>query len=449
MMNRNMKNDIDARLSSITVSDTFADKILSNKITLSKKPKRCLAIAVTAILCITLSATVLAATLPSFRKLLSIVSPQISGNLQPIETFAESNGIKMEVIAAINDDEMAVVYLTMQDLISERIDENIDLYNYNITGASGFTHEIVDYDATTKTATIRMTATGGQNLNGKKVNLNINSFLTGSEKFDKFNTNINLADVLPAVKTIQLNMSRIPGGGGDSFNDLRAKGEIDILKPDEMNIALPKVGFAYISNIGFIGDKLHVQVKWTKKEIEKPNIDDHGSFSLITNDNKTIYPTNVNFGVDEYGSTKYGNGYSEYIFNVSPQMVSGYSLVGEHFETNSNYIEGDWQASFTVEAVKSTKKADCNINIGSIRIKSVCLSPLGITLFAEGKKADDTDIEISVPSIKDKEQNFSKFFNSSYNNQLIIKYVPSELLDIEEIKTIYVNGVAVNLECLK
>lgn len=446
-MNRNMKNDIDARLSSITVSDTFADKIQSNKITFSKKPKR-LVITVAVILCITLSTTVVAANLPSFHKLLSIVSPQIFDNLRPVEISTESNGIKMEVVAAMNDDEMAVVYLTMQDLTSDRIDKNIDLYNYNITGASEFTHEIVDYDTTTKTATIRMTATGGQDFNGKKINLSISSFLTGNKKFDKFNTNVNLADVLPAVKTTQLNMSRIPGGGGDMFNDLQAKGKIDILKPDEMNIALPEIGFAYISNIGFIDDKLHVQVKWTKKEAENSNIDDHGSFSLITTDNKTIYPTNVNFGADEYGNTKYGNEYSEYIFDVSPQMVSDYSLVGEHFETNENYIEGDWQASFTIEAVKSTKKADCNINIDGITIKSVCLSPLGITLFAEGKKADDTNIEVSVPSINDKEQNFSKFFNSGYNQQLVIKYVSSEPLDIENIKTIYVNGVVVNLECL-
>lgn len=445
MMNRNMKNDIDTRLSYITMSDTFEDKILSKKIAFSRKPKRRYAIVAATILCITLSVTVLAATLPSFRKLLSIVSPQISDNLQPVETFSESNGIKMEVVAAMNDDEMAVVYLTLQDLTSDRIDENVDLYNYNIEGASGFTHEIVDYDATTRTATIRMMATGSQNLNGKQVNLRISSFLNGSKNFDNFNTNVNLAEVSSAANTIQLNMSRIPGGGGDMYNDLQAKGSIDILKPDEMNIVLPNIGFAYISNIGFINDNLHVQVKWTKKEVEKPNIDDHGSFSLIATDNKTIYPTNVDFGVDEYGNAKYGNGYSEYIFDVSPQMVSGYSLIGEHFATNGSYIEGDWQSSFTVNAIKSSKKVDCDIDINGTKIKGVCLSPLGITLFAEGKKPDDTDIKVTVPTTKNREYNFSKFFNSSNDNQLVIKYVPSEPLDIKNMDKIYVNDFVVDL----
>ncbi|WP_010250783.1 hypothetical protein [Acetivibrio cellulolyticus] len=344
----------------------------------------------------------------------------------------------------MNDDEISVVYLTMQDLISNRINENIDLYNYNITGANGFTHKIVDYNATTKTATIRMMATGGQDLNNKEINLSISSFLTGSNKFGKFDANVNLAEVSSDVNTIHLNMLQIPGGGGDNFDNLKEKRIVDILKPDETNIKLPNISFAYISNIGFIDDKLHVQVKWTKKETEKANIDDHGTFLLIS-DKKTIYPTNIEFGIDEDGNSKYGNGYSEYIFDVNKQMVSCYSLVAENFATNSNYIEGNWQVSFSVKAVNSSKKVDCDINIDGIKIKSVCLSPLGITLFIEGKKADDTDIEVTVPSIKNRNQNFSKFFDSNHNNQHIIKCVPIEPFDIENIDVIYVNGFPVNL----
>lgn len=438
-MNSSIRNAIDNRLSSITVSDTFEEKILSNKITISHKKRKNLAIIVAAILYVTLSVTVVAVTLSSFDKLTPIVNPQTIDNLQPVELYTESNGIKMEVVASMNDNEMAVVYLTMQDLISNRINESIDLYDYNITGLNIFTHELVDYDETTKTATIRMLAAGGRDLNDKEINLRISSFLTGSKTFEKFDTKVNLVDVSSDVDTIDLNMLQIPGGGGDKFDDLKEKRIVNILKTDEMNIELPNISFAYISNIGFIDDKLHVQVKWTKKETEKANIDDHGTFSLIAN-NKTIIPTNIEFSVDEYGNTKYGNGYSEYIFDVSRQMVSSYSLVADHFETNNNYIEGDWQISFNIKTVNTPKKVDCDINIDNIRIKSVSLSPLGITLFAEGKKSDNTDIEVTVASI---EQNFSRFFYSSYN-QHIIKYIPVEPLNIKNIDVIYINDFAIN-----
>lgn len=41
----------------------------------------------------------------------------------------------MEVVAAMSDQEMTVIYVTMQDLIDNRIDETIDLYDsYSLAG---------------------------------------------------------------------------------------------------------------------------------------------------------------------------------------------------------------------------------------------------------------------------------------------------------------------------
>lgn len=98
--------------------------------------------------------------------------------LQPIGVISEDNGIKMEVVAAMNDDEMVVVYSTMQDLIDDRIDETLDIYDHFFSGARKFNIQVVDYDESTKTATLRMQANGGKKLSGKKVRFRIDSFLS-------------------------------------------------------------------------------------------------------------------------------------------------------------------------------------------------------------------------------------------------------------------------------
>ena len=103
--------------------------------------------------------------------------------LQPIEISSESDGIKMEVVAAMNDNEMAVIYVTLQDLTSNRIDETLDLYDYSLTGAHMFNSRIVDYDEK-NTATLRIQGNGGESLTDRKMNFRITSFLSDKQTFE-------------------------------------------------------------------------------------------------------------------------------------------------------------------------------------------------------------------------------------------------------------------------
>lgn len=115
--------------------------------------------------------------------------------LQPIEIACEDNGIKMEVLGAMNDDEMAVIYITMKDLVGDRIDETLDIYNYRLTGTHIATCQMVHFDKTTRTATLRMQANGGKKLNGRKMRFQVDSFLSNLLEFDNVETGINLSDV--------------------------------------------------------------------------------------------------------------------------------------------------------------------------------------------------------------------------------------------------------------
>jgi hypothetical protein len=260
--------------------------------------KRAVPAALVICLCLMLSIGAMAATIPSFNNLLSMVSPDIALLLQPIEIACEDNGIKMEVVGAMNDDEMAVIYITMKDLVGDRIDETLDIYDYRLTGTYISTCQMVHYDETTKTATLRMQANGGKKLNGKKVSFQVESFLSDQLTFDKVETSINLSDVkeVKDSQTIPLvTSSNISGGGGgDLFDELQSQGIIRVLTPDQKKITLPKIDFMYISNIGFIDGRLHIQTKWVGD-----GIDDHGDLHFVDTAGNSIYmdSANIYFGI--------------------------------------------------------------------------------------------------------------------------------------------------------
>ena len=81
----------------------------------------------------------------------------------------EDDGIKMEVISAYINADKADIYISMQDMTDERIDETTDLfdsYSINRPFSSSATCERMSYDEETKTATFLISITqwgGGEN----------------------------------------------------------------------------------------------------------------------------------------------------------------------------------------------------------------------------------------------------------------------------------------------
>jgi hypothetical protein len=432
---KTIKNAIDSRLSHMTVSEDLVDKIY-NKSNINRNPyKKPLAIMLTACLCIAISIPVMAATIPGFNKLLSFVSPEISQNLQPIGLVSEDNGIKMEVIAAMNDDDTAVAYLTFQDLTGDRVDKTIDLYDYHITGANMFTSEVIDYNEQTKIATIRMIGNGGKKLDGKKITLRVDSFLGGKHEYNGVKTGIDLETVLNnrSHKTIPIDTDDIMGGGGDLIDEIEEKETMQILKTDELNIALPGIDFVHISNIGMIDGQLHIQTKW------KESIDNHGFLYLTDNENNHIYPSNIYFGTDEEGNAKWGREYIEYIFDINRIQLDKYSIVGD-FIKNDNFIKGKWQSTFRLEAVEKSKQTNCNIKLGNAKINHLSISPLGITVLGTGSAKALEEMDISVKMADGSTQGFTGGIQYSEGGKFKKKYMPDKLFDMGNIKEVNVNG---------
>jgi hypothetical protein len=388
---------------------------------------------------VVLSAGVGAARIPSFNNLIANVSPEIALMLQPIEIISENEGIKMEVVAAMNDSEMAVIYVTLQDLTGNRIDETLDLYDYSITGAQMFNSQIVNYDETTDTATLRIRGNGGENLNNRKVNFRISSFLSDKQTF-KFAVNANLSEITSnSPKTVPLDMDSVLGGGGKLYQKLEKQGTIQILKPNETEITLPEIKFMHISNMGIIDNRLHVQAKWNKD-----NIDEHGYFYFVDKLGNEIHPSSINFGTDEAGHTTYGNEYEEYIFDANSVDLQEQELFG-HFVTNRKYTTGNWNATFKMKSVQDEINRFLNQKFGTWSSNSVSISPLGVTLYGKGKFNDSTNIEVSAKMTDGSLQTFDSMTNYSDNEEIKVKFLAPLPIDLSKVKSIIVNGTEIDL----
>ncbi|MGE8081460.1 DUF4179 domain-containing protein [Peribacillus loiseleuriae] len=404
-----------------------------------RKFKKTVAIPLVASLFLIFSVGVGAATIPSFNNLLSIVNPKIALILQPIEISSEDDGIKMEVVAAMNDGEMAVIYVTMQDLTGNRIDETLDIYDYSLTKGHMFNSQIVDYDETTNTATLRVQANGGESLNNKKINFHISSFLSHKHKFEEVKVNANLMEAKNNIpKTIPLDMNNISGGGGEVFGELKEQGTVQVLKPDETDLYLPEIEFMHISNLGFINNRLHIQTKW-----QGDDIDSHGYFYFIDTSGNKIHASNIYFGVDKLGNTNYGNEYIEYIFDVDNLDINKLKLMGD-FVSNGNHTIGNWNTTFKIQSINKEKSMDFNRDFGSWMAKRITVSPLGVTLYGNGEFNNSSEIVVSAKMNDGSVQTFDSMTSFSENEKVIAKFLSSLPLDISKIESINIDGIEID-----
>ncbi|WP_199445798.1 hypothetical protein [Bacillus weihaiensis] len=408
----------------------------------SEKPKRKtkkIMIPLVASAFVVFSAGVGAARLPSFNHLVATVSPEIALMLQPIEISSESDGIKMEVVAAMNDNEMAVIYVTLQDLTGNMIDETLDLYDYSLTGAHMFNSRIVDYDEKTNTATMRIQGNGGEILNNSKMNFRITSFLSDKQTFDNA-VDVNLSKITSKPpKTVRLDMNNTSGGGGNLYQKLEDQGVVQVLKPNENEIPLKEIEFMHISNIGIIDNRLHIQTRWYKE-----NTDNHGYFYFVDDLGNETYPTSVSFGTDEAGHTNYGDEYTEYIFDMESVDFEEQELLG-YFVSNGNYTTGNWNTTFKIQSVEGEINRDLNKNFGTWNSESVSISPLGVTLYGNGKFNDLTEIDVSAKMTDGSVQTLDAFTSFSEEEKVKVKFIPTLPLDVLNIKSINIDGKEIEL----
>ena len=327
------------------------NKINSAKMVSVKTKKRFikpyLIIVAAIILCFTITVPVLASTVTPVYELVYQISPELAQMLKPVQMSCEDNGIKMEVISASVYENEAAVYISLQDMTDQnRIDATTDLYDsYHINqGFRSFaTCSNVSFDKETGKATflINITRADGNKIEGNKITLNFTEFISKKNIFDSVLLKLDLNKAVEVKETFTpewfCGSSGIDGGIDESS-------EIKCLVPLDGGLYSPVDGVT-ITNMGFIDNKLHIQVYY-----DSSDYDDHGFISLRNNLGKEAEYYTASFYEDDEELVCY----EEMIYDITPDDIKKYTPYG-FFVTCKNKTEGFWQVTFPLEDINPTE----------------------------------------------------------------------------------------------
>ena len=310
---------------------------LTTKVSVPPRKKilrRALAAALAICLCLGVGTAAAAGTEPVY-SILYALSPALAQQFQPIQKSCVSNGIRMEVVSARLEGSTAQLYLTMQDLEGDRLDESCDFFDsedlrfgVNITGSC----TLLQYDPAAKTAHFLMTLSSqdGRPLPEGRFTFSADELLT-----QKSESSIDLSELLDYVNsspTIQ------------QIDDehIRGWGSPDGSEPPDMGYALtptlslsPAPGIT-ITAIGFWNGLLHIQSYY--ENISKT--DDHGFLSLIAPDGTEKAASYSFYFWDAAGS----GSYQEELFDISPDELDECAIRGQ-FVSGGTLIQGRWKVT--------------------------------------------------------------------------------------------------------
>lgn len=297
-------------------------------------------------LCAGLAVPVLAATVEPVYELMYLVSPSIAQFFVPVQKSDTHNGIKMEVVSAEIHENIARVYITLQDLAGDRVDETTDLYDsYEIRlpfDASAHC-ESLGFDPDSRTAGFLLTIEGpqGSHITKDKVTFSVGMFLSGRHTYENLRIPIDLGQVPAASQTA---MQPVFGGSGEDFEeavDWRGKFQALAMLPGDPDPAFPVEGIA-LTGVGFVEGKLHVQT-----QVKDPlSNDNHGFFYLVDTQGGKIQSSYAFAFQEHRGNLRID--YDEFVFDVGPEDAAAYTLYGD-FYTSGRKTEGGWKVTFRLK----------------------------------------------------------------------------------------------------
>ena len=214
------------------------------------------------------------------------------------------------------------------------------------------------------------------------------------------------------------------------------------MKPRELDLEIPELNFVRLSNIGFIDNKLHIQLEW-----REDNIDDHGFVYLVNSLEEKVdnYFKNISFGVDQENNLVYGRNLEEYVFDISPDELSQFKLQGD-FVYNGQYTEGDWRVKFKLDSTTEEIKQAVDLTFDETLINEINISALGVTLRGtETEESLQVKILLDNGEILESDSSIQVTDGTVDNSEFVIKILFPGLLDLSKIKMIQINDKYITL----
>lgn len=305
-------------------------------------------------LCLLITMPVLADNLPYVEKLLNLISPELAEQFVPVQMSDEAQGIRMEVVAINLKEDVAQVYVTMQDLVGDRLDETTDLYDsysLHVPFDSVANCQNLGYDAEAKTITFLISISAMdeakedwfEQIKNQRITFSIREIIGQKTEYEAIEIPIPLTEAVLETEAMSAHLSGSSGwyaNQSESLSDILDPRPVTrVLKPEEGDERFPIEGIEF-TGMGYVDGYLHVQYG-------VPNLlenDNHGYFFLKdAQGNERIYDGKVSFfGTTEETKT---TGYEDCMFDITPEELEDYTLYG-YFVTSGLQLEGDWKVRF-------------------------------------------------------------------------------------------------------
>ena len=305
-------------------------------------------------LCLLITMPVLADGLPFVEKLLHLISPELAEQFVPVQMSDESQGIRMEVVAINLQEDEAQVYVTLQDLVGDRLDETTDLYDsysLHVPFDSVSNCQKLGYDEEKRIVTFLVTisAMDGakedwfEKVKNQRITFSVREMIGQKTEYDGIEIPISLteADLEAEAMSVWMNgwsgqMMKPQGGSADAQGP---RPITRVLCPREGDERFAIEGIEF-TGLGYVDGYLHVQYAVPNRL----DNDNHGYFFLKdAQGNERMYDGAVSFkGTTE--ETEHIS-YEDCIFKIAPEELENYTLFG-YFVTSGLHLEGDWQVKF-------------------------------------------------------------------------------------------------------
>ncbi len=252
----------------------------------------------------------------------------------------------MEVVSTHIHGDTAQIYVTMRDLTGGRVDAATDLfdsYSLHIPFDSAANCTQAAFDEKTNTAAFLITIS---TMNGKdiapgksKVTFSVREFLSRKVTEENIPIPLDLTSAVKAEDTYVLN-----SGYGIKYTVV-GYSSVNGREPDSYTVLIPgdpicSAGEGMdITGIGYINDELHIQVMTR----DKLTLDTHGDLRLTDAGGNNVFYDSISFAEDM--NTGERTDYQEFIFDVSPDEIANYKLLGDYYSNRMN-TKGNWKVTF-------------------------------------------------------------------------------------------------------
>lgn len=425
--------------------------------------RRVLAVAASFAAVMVLSVGTLAAA-PELRESLKGLSEDTIAILQPVNQVSEDQGIRMEVLGAVNDGGVAVAFLSLQDTTGQgRVSDTVRLMDCQISDDLGIAiANVVSYDETTETAILRLEGMGGDADAGEKITVSARSLLSGEQQVSDESTGYTVSELIasgPAAEYAPPEEGLIMGSMAgvddpenaeitlEEIDQLKDSGKVPVLEPWAEGLKIDGVDWATVAAAAKIGNQLHIQYN-TDSVLGGVN---SLSFRLKDSSGQILDLPMLELNIGprtELSRELYYTETNEYVLFLPEGQDASDMEVVYSGTTYDSLTQGNWSTTFRLEQVKERLQSRQELDVGGWTVESVTVSPVSVTVRGSG---DLWDMGGEMPEVRVWLQDGTQVEASSAGTSIdgedvTLNSMFNEILDLSQVKTVTLNGKPLEME---